>query len=462
MTQPSGAEFRTFRDPAGSLTIESDRVVRRVRPGYEDATREFLSSKLRQQWEDRGDMVATTVASDGPDGIELHHPRIWFSTYPWEWTLGQWRAAAELTLKLQQEAIAAGWILKDATPLNILFRGSQPVLVDVLSFEKRDPQSPVWLAYAQFVRTFLLPLIAHKWLHWPLSVTSSRRDGFEPHEIFSALPRLRRFRPELLWPVTLPVLLEGSAENPENTRKARQMHRDPEITTLVLGKSAKGLLKQVRRAAPPPGETAWSKYESTAAHYTAAEIAAKQKFVKEAIATAAPASVLDVGANTGTYSLMAAEQGAQVLALEGDASAADRIWQRSQAAGANVTPVVANLAWPTPAYGWENSETHALLERMNKKFDLVLMLAVVHHLLLHDQVPLENIVHLIARLTRKWLLLEWVPLQDPMFQKLLRGREDLYGSLSEAQWAAAAAPYFEQVRREELSNGRVMLLYRLK
>jgi hypothetical protein len=151
-----------------------------------------------------------------------------------------------------------------------------------------------------------------------------------------------------------------------------------------------------------------------------------------------------------------------VLALEGDAAAADRIWQRSQAAAANVTPVVANLAWPTPAYGWENSETHALLERMEKKFDLVLMLAVVHHLLLHDQVPLENIVRLIARLTRRWLLLEWVPLNDPMFQKLLRGREDLYGSLSEAQWAAAAAPYFEQVRREELSNGRVMLLYRLK
>jgi SAM-dependent methyltransferase len=467
MTSPAGAEFSTFRDPAGFLTMEADRVVRRVRPEYAAATREFLASKLRQQWEARGDMVATTIESDGPDGLVLHHPRLWFATYPWEWTLGQWRAAAELTLKLQQEAIAAGWILKDATPLNILFRGSQAQLVDVLSFEKRDPQSPVWLAYAQFVRTFLLPLIAHKWLHWPLSATSSRRDGFEPHEIFSALPRLRRFRPELLWPVTLPVLLESSAENPENTRKARQMHRDPEITTLVLEKSARGLLKQVRRAAPPPGETAWSKYEATAQHYTAAEIAAKQKFVKAALETANPASVLDVGANTGTYSLMAAEEGAQVLALEADPAAADRIWQRALAvgdsrSGENVLPVVANLAWPTPAYGWENAETHALLERMDKKFDLVLMLAVVHHLLLHDQVPLKNIVPLIARLTRKWLLLEWVPLQDPMFQKLLRGREELYGHLSEEQWAAAAAPYFDQVQREQLSNGRVMLLYKLK
>jgi len=472
MTAPAEAQFRTFRDPAGSLTIEADRVVRRVRPGFESSTREFLASNLRQQWEQRGDLVPTSIVRDEATGIELHHPRIWFATYPWEWTLGQWRAAAELTLKLQQEAVAAGWILKDATPLNILFDRSRPVLVDVLSFERRDPQSPVWLAYAQFVRTFLLPLIAHRWLHWPLTATSSRRDGFEPHEIFTALPRLRRFRPQLLWPVTLPVLLEAKADNPESARKARQMHNDPEIATSVLLSSAKGLLKQIRRAAPPPAATAWSKYESTAQHYTAAEISDKQRFVAAALETASPASVLDVGANTGTYSLMAARAGAKVLALEADPAAADRIWQRSIEAAldgkaaatlrGSVLPVIANLAWPTPAYGWENRETHALLDRMQQKFDMVFMLAVVHHLLLHDQVPMENIARLMAKLTRQWLLVEWVPLEDPMFQKLLRGREELYGTISEAGWQTAIGQYFEQLQRQELSNRRVMLLYKLK
>jgi hypothetical protein len=158
--------------------------------------------------------------------------------------------------------------------------------------------------------------------------------------------------------------------------------------------------------------------------------------------------------------LLAAKYNAQVLALEGDAAAADRIWQRAEAAHANVQPLVANLAWPTPAYGWENSETHSLLDRMAGKFDLVLMLAVVHHLLLHDQIPLKNIARLIAGLCRHTLLLEWVPVSDPMFQKLLRGREHLYGSITEQDWQEAAAPFFYQFSRQALSNGRVMLLYR--
>jgi hypothetical protein len=330
MTFPSGDSFRTFRDPAGSLSITGDSVVRQVRPEYVPQTREFLDSPARRLWEERGDMVSSEVVSDGPDGMTLRHPRLWFATYPWEWTLGQWRAAAELTLKLQHEALAAGWILKDATPLNILFNGSKPQLVDVLSFERRDPRSAVWLAYAQFARTFLLPLIAHRWLRWPLSTTSSRRDGFEPHEIYNALPPLRRFRRELLWPVTLPVLLESRAENPEATRKARGMQQEPEVATLVLQKSAAGLLKQVQRAAPAPEKSAWSQYEMTAQHYTAAEIEQKQRFVQSALAETKPASVLDIGANTGTYSLMAAKAGAKVLALEADPSAADRIWERTK------------------------------------------------------------------------------------------------------------------------------------
>jgi SAM-dependent methyltransferase len=462
MSFDSGEAFQTFRDPAGFVVLAGDHVLRHVRPGFEDATHAFLNSSLRAQLEQRGEMVATEVVAAGGDGLVLKHPRLWFATYPWEWTLGQWRAAAELTLNLQKQALAAGWILKDATPLNVLFEGSSPRLVDVLSFERRDPESPVWLAYAQFVRTFLLPLIAHRWLQWPLSATSSRRDGFEPGEIYKALPKLRRFRPELLWPVTLPVMLEGKGQQADATRRARERKQDPEIASIVLQKLADGLLKQVRRLAPMSAKSAWSEYEATASHYTPAEIEQKQKFVQAALDLANPGSVLDVGANTGTYSLMAAKAGAEVVALEADAAAADRIWQRACAAEASVLPLVANLAWPTPGYGWENSETHSLLERMAKKFDMTFMLAVIHHLLLHDQIPLASVARLIHGITRQWLLLEWVPAGDPMFQKLLRGREYLYGDISEQTWQEAAGDYFQLVRREPLANGRIMLLYRVR
>ena len=44
-------------------------------------------------------------------------------------------AAGALTLELAQGALEEGFGLKDATPYNVLFRGSRPVFVDVLSFE---------------------------------------------------------------------------------------------------------------------------------------------------------------------------------------------------------------------------------------------------------------------------------------------------------------------------------------
>jgi SAM-dependent methyltransferase len=461
MTGTDRPQTSTFRDPAGTLTISEQQVLRYVRPAYEGEARTFLESRLRQKLEASGEIAASEIVS-GEGELCLRHPLIWFTTYPWEWTQGQWRAAAELTLRLEEEALRAGWTLKDATPLNILFEGTKPVLVDVLSFEQRDLKSPVWLAYGQFVRTFLLPLVAHHWLRWPLSATASRRDGFEPHEVYDALPWMKRLHPRLLWPVTLPVMLERRAEDSGTAKKARAVHRDPAIAKQVLLHTVAGLRKQVERAAPAAARSAWSQYEQTAEHYTAAEVEQKRRFVEAGLETAGAKTVLDVGANTGTYSLLAASKGARVVALEGDAAAAERIWQRALAAKADIQPVVANLAWPTPAYGWENKETRALVARMEKAFDFVLMLAVVHHLLLREQIPLERIAALAARLTRGWLLLEWVPVKDPMFQKLLRGRDDLYGGINEAQWAEAAAAHFETVRREELTNGRVMLLYRVR
>jgi hypothetical protein len=121
--------------------------------------------------------------------------------------------------------------------------------------------------------------------------------------------------------------------------------------------------------------------------------------------------------------------------------------------------MVANIARPTPAAGWRNREQLSLMDRLMGKFDLVLMLAVIHHLILREQVPLGLIGDLCAKLTRRWLVLEWVPPTDPMYQEWLRGREDLYGNLSEEDLRHAFAPFFHILERKVLGNQRVLLLF---
>ena len=454
----------TFRDPAGQLRLTADCALRQICPTAEDETRAFLASPLREALEKSGDLIPSRIASPATHPcissgeLWLEHPRIDPISYPWEWTAAQWRAAAEVTLRVASQAIAAGWILKDAKPLNILFAGSRPILVDVLSFERRDLRSTVWLAYGQFVRTFLLPLVAAKDLGWQLHATLFVRDGYEPGEIYKALPFWRRFTPDLLDVVTLATLLEHRGAMQSRSKKLPST-ADPGLAAHILEKRIARLGKQIRHAAGPLGRSQWSRYEQSASHYPPADVAAKQQFAKRVLEVCRPAHVLDIGANTGTYSLMAAESGAEVVALDSDSAALDALWQTARRENRPITALVANIARPTPAAGWRNLEHLSLLDRLTAKFDLVLMLAVIHHLILREQLPLAHIAGLCANLTRRWLLLEWVPPSDPMFQEWLRGRDGLYGHLTEDDLSRAFARFFAIVDRSELGNGRILLLF---
>jgi len=471
-----GSAFEaTFRDPAGQLQLTATHALRRIYPRALEETRAFLASPLRKALERSGDLIATEIVQ-GPDlsaqalsaqagELWLRHPRIDPISYPWEWTTAQWRAAAELTLRLAGQAIGAGWTLKDATPLNILFNGARPVLVDVLSFERRDPHSSVWLAYGQFVRTFLLPLVAEKLLSWPLQATLFARDGYEPRTIYDALGPLQRLNPSLLDVVTLATLFEeGSGKGGKPKAQRKPSNTDPELAAHILHKRIARLEKQIAGAARAETNSRWSGYQQAAAHYRPADTEEKKRFVAAALDRCHPTRVLDIGANTGTYSLLAAEAGAEVVALDNDAAAIEALWRTAFKQNKPITALVANIARPTPAAGWRNREQLSLLDRLTEpdrltgKFDLVLMLAVIHHLILREQLPLAHIAGLCATLTRRWLVLEWVPPADPMFQEWLRGRDDLYGSLSEDDLHQAFAPFFHVADRIELGNHRVLFL----
>ncbi len=459
----------TFRDPAGQLQLTPLHALRRIHPAAVEETLAFLGSSLRMALERSGDLIPTEIAQPGAhpsivtgptEELWLQHPRIDPISYPWEWTTGQWRSAAELTLRIAGQAIDAGWTLKDATPLNVLFVGARPVLVDVLSFERRDPHSSVWLAYGQFVRTFLLPLVAERLLSWPLQATLHSRDGYEPRTIYRALRWSQRLHPDLLDVVTLATLFESSGGKGHKPGRLPSVS-NPELVTHILHRRIARLGKQIRRAARPETGSRWSDYQQSASHYRPADTDEKQQFVKDVLDRCSPERVLDIGANTGTYSLLAAKAGAEVVALDSDAAAIEILWRTVAGTGQSVTALVANIARPTPAVGWRNREQLSLLERLTGKLDMVLMLAVIHHLILREQLPLAHIGDLCASLTRRWLVLEWVPPADPMFQEWLRGRDDLYGHLSEDDLKLAFAPFFHVADRAVLGNDRVLLLFEL-
>ncbi len=468
----------TFRDPAGSLHLEDELAVRRIHASSREPVLEFIGSPLCQRLQQRGDMVHSTV-DDSPAGLRLLHPRVPVPSYPWEWTPSQWLAAADLTLTLCEEALHEGWVLKDATPLNILFIGSRPVLVDVLSFERHDParqhpEASIWLPYGQYMRTFVLPLLMNRLLRWPLAQTLFKRDGYEPSSLYEALRWRQRLSPAAFWPVTLPRLLDkresGRGSGPTKTgpvqsgpvqpeAAARKQPKDPELTLHILRNTLKTLRRLTHRAMPEQNTSDWSQYKGSLTHYSSQESAQKQDWVRQVVEQNHPARVLDIGANTGEFSALAANAGCEVVALERDEAAAEQLFLMSRGQKLAIQTIHADLSRPTPAVGWENGENSSLLDRLEGRFDLVLMLAVIHHLLLMEQIPLGSIVELCHRLTRLHLIVEWVPVSDPMYQSLMRGRDSLYGSLSEADLHTACDGRFLLLERHPLDNGRVLYLF---
>ncbi|HEY1579139.1 MAG TPA: methyltransferase domain-containing protein [Terracidiphilus sp.] len=463
MTASSVAPRGTFRDPAGSLYFDETKVLRHVRPAFVAEAESFLNSPLAKKWMASGRMVTTTIADRDADGsLLLEHERIVYPTYPWEWTPGQWAAAGELTLDFCEESLAAGLILKDATPLNVLFRNADPVFVDVLSFDKRTPGNPIWLAYGQFVRTFLLPLAANRYLGWPLAASIERRDGYEPTDLYPHLPLRRRWTAPLRSLVTLPHLLEGKANAAASTGASPVRQQPPEVATQVLRGTLKKLRRTLHALTPAPHTSRWSDYTTTASHYTAEDHARKAAFVERALAQAAPHSVLDVGGNTGHYSRIAVAAGARVVAWDTDVQAADANWREARTKHEPILPLIANIARPTPAVGWQNQESLSLLQRSEGAFDGIMMLGVIHHMLLIDQIPLPAIFDLVRRLTTRWAVIEWVPATDSQFQQLCRGRQDIYGHLDEAAFLAAADQHFVRRLVENLPNGRSLWLFETK
>ena len=454
----SASPSATFRDPAGSLSFEGDLVIRRIDPSSRIVVLDLLEAPFCRTMQARGDLIDAAI-DDSSQGLRLLHPRIPIPVYPWEWTPSQWLAAAELTLNLCDEALDAGWILKDATPLNILFRGTRPVFVDILSFERRDPRSSIWLAYGQYVRAFLLPLLMNRMLAWPLSLSLFKRDGYEPADCYAALGWGKRLSRGAFWPITLPTLLDRRKRADAPRKGSVAQSHDPEIASEVLRQTLNDLRRRTRKALPVSASSDWSEYQDTLTHYTPEQSHQKLEWVRRAIEASHPGHVLDIGANTGEFSALAAGLGADVVALERDMASADRLFRMASHRSLPIQAIHADIARPTPAVGWQNAECVALLPRLEAQFDLVLMLAVIHHLLLMEQIPLPAILALCHRLTRHHLVIEWVPVNDPMYQNLMRGRDNLYGSLSESDLLVACAGYFQTLARQQLDNGRILFLF---
>ncbi|MEW6738021.1 MAG: class I SAM-dependent methyltransferase [Acidobacteriota bacterium] len=461
----------SFRDPSGCLIKTEKEILRIVSKAGRAELELFLASATAKKYLEMGSVVQTEFLEEAEihsllnkneirnlfdtlDGNTLvKHEKVLFASFPYEWPVEMLHTAATLTLDLAESLISEGLGLKDATPYNILFRGPAAVFVDLLSFEQRAPTDPIWLACAQFERTFLLPLLMNKYFGLTLTeLFIVRRDGIEPEEIYRMAGLLRRLMPPFLTMVSLPVWLTAKHNQEQTGIYQQRSLNNPEKARFILESSFKRLRHLLEQLAPKSDlKSSWSDYISSN-NYSEEHFKAKTTFVEQAIAELSPGKILDVGCNTGHFSAIAARSGATVVAIDSDPVVVGKAWRRAISEHLDILPLVIDLSRPSPSIGWRNRECASFLERARGAFDAILMLAVVHHLLVSERIPLPEIIDLVSELTTDILIIEYIAPNDSMFRKITRGREHLFEYFTREFFENICAGHFNIVRVQHLNQ----------
>ena len=419
----TGLETLSLREPLGRVYRCGDKILRAIERHHWPLFQRILESPSVTRLVAEGRCIPTTL-TEGPaparDSVWVEHPRLFFPSYPYEWPAEMLREAALLVVDMSLPLLDDCLGLKDATPLNILFNGPHPVHVDVLSFEERDPRDPIWAPWAQFLRTFYFPLLLSAELGIPSHfLHGADQETWGPEAVLAILG-WKRFKPRIFPYLTLPRWFNRFEK--KGGYKPFLMG-SPDAAKFVFNRR----LSRVRLNLMGMNlavSSDWDNYDSAHESYTAQAAAEKKTWVEGIFKTVHPRRTLDLGANTGAFSILAAEQGSKVVAVDSDASSVGCVWQKARERSLDILPLVVNLVRPSPSGGWCGRERSSFLGRVEQaNFDMVLMLALMHHLTVAEQVPLGEVLDVAHQTTTEHLLIEFIGPSDPMTQRLARGRK---------------------------------------
>ena len=428
----------SFRDPSGFLFSRDGVLYRQVNRRYEKEYARFMESGLYDRLVKAGLLVPHVEAeqdSATPEAYKIIQPEhVPFISYPYEWSFGQLKDAALATLSIQRRALKVDMSLKDASAYNIQFLRGKATLIDTLSFEMYKEGQP-WVAYRQFCQHFLAPLalmaVRDVRLNQLLRVYI---DGVPLDLASGLLPASTRFNFGLLTHIHLHATAQRRYSGAEVKSRAATMSRQA-MTGLI-----DSLDSAIRKLEWKPGGTEWGNYYDIT-NYSDAAFEHKKELVREWSARVKPSLVWDLGANNGVFSRVAGESNAFVVSSDIDPTAVEQNYRQVKRDKAeNLLPLLIDLTNPSPSIGWSNEERDSFGGR--GPADMVLALALIHHLAISNNVPLLQVADFFASVG-KWLVIEFVPKSDSQVQKLLVSREDIFPNYTREGFEAAFQQRFK-------------------
>lgn len=449
----------SFRDPGGAIFAGGGRILRRIAPAAAEAYRAARDGGLYRDLVQRGlllplaevEPAAASVAGDGAAAV-LEHPRLDLVSYPYEWSFAAHRRAALLHLDVHLAALEAGFNLSDATAYNVQFRGPRPVFIDHLSFRPyRDGE--IWAGHRQFCMQFLNPLLMHAVVGVrPNAWFRGALEGIAPEDMAPLLPRRAWLSWTLLSHVMLQALLQRRSARPGAAAAATPRRLPLTSLKAILA----GLRAYIAKLAPRNAATEWSGYAKSNS-YCAEDASLKRAFVAEMAGMVKPRMLWDLGCNTGDYSAVALDAGAEsVVGWDYDHGALDQAFHRAESEKLRFLPLWLDAANPSPSQGWAQHERKGFAERSNA--DALIALAFIHHIVIGRNVPLGEAVGWLVGLAPTGVI-EFPTRADPMVARLLRFRDIPFDDYTEESFMAQVGARARVVRRQTIGSGTRTLVW---
>jgi SAM-dependent methyltransferase len=407
------------RDPAGITYIKGQKVFRDIHGEFKDYFLSIINDPGINRLFGQG-IVETRIASETTKSLTLEHPLIHPVNYAYEWPLPMLKDAALLTLDLNLALLEKDTVLKDATPWNVLFKNSKPIWVDFTSLMPQE-KDLLWVAYDQFCRTFLFPLLIGHFYSGRMAraLLLESQNGISPQEITKFLPGSAKFKFGWLNSrVYLPKFVIDLARKSGSEKDLARRSQSINLTNSARRSFFESLKKDVNSIPVGSVSSDWSKYYADInSFFEPANFDAKQRKVAELVEKYKPKTVVDIGCNQGGFSILAAQRGAGVTAFDNDEDSVSLLNKISAEKNLNILSLTGDVLYPAPQCGWRGQEFPSAPVRFRS--EMAMALALVHHLAITQIQTFDRIVLTLSEYAEKWLVTEFVPLDDPRSQELL-------------------------------------------
>lgn len=408
-------EHSSYKDTDAAVFRDESRIYRKINKSYTKTFNHLMTSGLYKKLTEEKLLIEHKVI-EAEDNYIIIEPQKIFITYPWEWCFSKIKEAALATLKIQKTALEYNMTLKDANYFNIQFVKNRPVLIDTTSFEIYR-EGGAWCAYRQFCENFLtvLSLMAMKDIRLK-GLILSNINGIPLDLTVKLLPFKCRFNPGLMMHIYLHSKMQNKYS--DNKKKIEGGKISKEQLKLFID----NLYNIVNSINLPKEKTEWSNYYSET-NYSKESFENKKELIKEFTSNIAHAKVIDFGANTGVFSRLFKDS--EVYSLDIDEMAVEYNYKKAvEDSENNITPLVYDISNPSPAVGFENRERPDLPSRLGEA-DLVLALALMHHLRITSNIPFERQAEYFKKFGR-YLVIEYVSKTDSKVRQMLTNRADVF------------------------------------